>query len=661
MNLTKSRFSLRCLTLTLFCVFTLSCDSTQESTKPTSKNLFKSERTAEESTIGSQTNSASQAVLVGSWVKPNDPVQVMRILNSLQHDLESDSGYPSSSTLAQVNNYLKVLPDFSKFLYQYEAGLENLEAVGAALFASQVLALLENSENASALALKTKFMTKWNTFAQVVKISSQWDSIQMPLFQPGSDCGEAPLAEGSLPSSDSGLAALDFAIETDNYIASNSKNIRFKNVSSAELEKFRILGGRLHRFVKREQIKKLNTQNYSPVKNYLNSVQSVLTSSLQQANPADLKKSLQSLILSQKTLTATFKTQLIEMSFVPAGVPSGTFLSEEGEDEFHFIANIPTQSDGRYPPWFASNPIAPPKSDPVVIGHSDVYTVIVDGTSKQAIFPIDFKMTSFSRKIDHIDYRLRREDQHSVLKSKRHVPNDTNKIALGQYFNFRGLRNKTGVEYFVVQAVPMDSANHPTPGACNYIKVRYRTQAEVDKETKSASESGTDFLGSMLLEDMDPMHRDSECESMEIGGYVPYDFPERTAWIEHSLAPAGFSVIPNDSVSVVNSGEIVQIVNNDSVSHRFTATDTSYFRAVTKVEGIPVSTGGYQFEVINSDKIPTGIKNDTGPIAPGQTVYLKLQTGLPMPYYFNLREAGAVGDSVYASQIHLYYYNVQCL
>ncbi len=645
--------------------------------------LFKNERNESEKQVAAVTQDLITDIRSGKWVKPADPANFSKLLNTVLRELSQSnqftSGYKNLSPqlMAELTKFNSSLESTKTFLRNYTGSVDTIRSFSTAYAASKVFGAIERHEatlthspNAQMIAdYKKALDASWAAFDGAIK-AKDWGSIKVPYSPPGSDCGEAPPADGTLPSPEGKRHADEYIIGTSDLLTGNADLLSVGVISSPK-DSHR-LGSLIHAITQQKfdtSPESKGNSVASVTEAYLQAVSSFVSQVVQTQGaiqPAAAKKTVDTIQNLQKKMTGVISYQLREaqktVSIISSFDPNKLNLDSDTEHEFDFMTNVPTVADGRYVPWFISRPLDSPPAEPMAIGLSDEYTVIIDGSAPTALIPADFMMKQFSRRVDHIDYQLRVENTSNVLKKFRHVPvadaAGGEKIALGHYIDFKGLSDTAGAKYFVVQGVAVDGANHPTPGACNYIKVNYVTQAEYDAQNSSGS-----LLRGLESIAADPMHWDSLCEFDGQGSLDSFDFPDRTAFVDPGNEYAPFFVSPSSSVSVVNSGEIIEIVNRDSVKHRFVTTTTSYYNRSEFDGDHYLSTGGYEFEKINADKSSTGLFNDTGDIAPGATAYIKLQTGLPMPYYFSLKDVTANSSqqrSVY-EQIQLYYYNVQCL
>jgi hypothetical protein len=249
-------------------------------------------------------------------------------------------------------------------------------------------------------------------------------------------------------------------------------------------------------------------------------------------------------------------------------------------------------------------------------------------------FPVDFQLWRNSRPLAHIDYRLRRMDDSTVLREVRHVPRESDgRIALGHDFDMSGTApapadaaSGNAYETFVVQAVPMDTANHPASGSCNYIEVHWVAGSTIGVEP----DPGRIFFS----EPMPGLPYDRICQDWDLGDMDSLldQPPPRNIRIDepYDRDYDAYDVVP-DRLGISTSGETIRITNNDIFPHRFMSTDDSEFGLL----------GG-----LGTSDAERGERTiDTGLLATGDSTLITLPAGLPSPYWFNLVEVQGLNTS----------------
>jgi hypothetical protein len=263
---------------------------------------------------------------------------------------------------------------------------------------------------------------------------------------------------------------------------------------------------------------------------------------------------------------------------------------------------------------------------------------------------VAFKPWRMARELSHIDFRLRRMAQQEVLAEYRAVENDSGEIAFGHTFDLTPfVPDGPSSDSFVVHAVPVDSANHPSRGSCAFVYLKWVSQSAGDDH-------------SLLAEPMPPFPMDPICDDYGMDGFARIeDIPPRNIYLESSANPSVVShrVVP-DRIFIGTSGETVQITNLDNQQHRYVTTNNFQFGIVgsTEIDGPSTATDAQRYL-------------DTGVMKASSEVILQLPVDnddplngddVPSPYWFNLVEVTASGEPIEGSPpIQIIYQNPACL
>jgi hypothetical protein len=340
--------------------------------------------------------------------------------------------------------------------------------------------------------------------------------------------------------------------------------------------------------------------------------------------------------VEQDLLFSALKHRLRYGAVLPEHLTDTIRPTELNEEPFHFIPNVPNDYDGRHWPILLS--------DGVVIGENQGGSWIDVYWDNPGMIAAKFKLRRISREFSHIDFRFRRQYDPEVLREYRHVPED-GEIALGQTINPAFLNpGEESYEHYLVHAVAMDAANHPSDGICSYINVHWMRTPPPEVE-----ELPDDYylyaMAAEPMEPMPPMPNDPVCENWGSSPGARWGLLPRNVYIRHGTY--GWWVEPS-TVSISTSGESLYVNNYDEAPHRFVTTSTSYL-------GILGAVGPAEREL------------DTGLIQPGGQHLVTLPTGLPMPYWFNLVEVfqddsgNITGTNVEGKRIHIMVFNPDCI
>jgi hypothetical protein len=300
------------------------------------------------------------------------------------------------------------------------------------------------------------------------------------------------------------------------------------------------------------------------------------------------------------------------------------------EEAFHFVPNLANNADGRVYPIFLNNGIT--------FGGTSSTSWVIVYFDNPGHLSADFTLQRLSRELSHIDYRLRRLGDPEVLKEFRHEPVD-DEIALGQTIHpavINPLQER--YETCLVHMLPMDQANHPTDGTCNFINIHWM-------ETPPQGSEGDPSQYNIAPEPIPPIPDDRICYDSRWDRGAGLGLLPRNVFIRHGAL--GWWLEPS-TLHISTSGETLYVNNHDEIGHRFVTTSSSHF-------GILGAVGGADREL------------DTGMISPGGQVLIELPTGLPSPYWFNLVEVeqddsgNITGVNTDSPRIHIMVQNPECI
>jgi len=570
--------------------------------------LFKSARTDDETTALMAVDDGLAAIVKQLSVYRNDPV----LVHSFLAPIEARAG---SASQTEKNRAASLLARFSlieNHLKKYVKGVKTMETITTAVVTSRLLAYLENSK---LIANRKSGATglAWQAFTAAMTSGAL---VPLVLSEFLTDCGEPPPADGSLPpagAEEAGAAFIDvgYAAVTSyaGTVALSGEGLKYRPF-------LREYVNRLHWYKKRRGENASGAHNVDQLlEGYLSALRSALMNVVQAPLYASDAQTAALHVQAWASLGSALNHRIYhgaKISELLRDLSGSSIPAQITQNPFHMVPNTPNDIDGR--DW----PIMVPNGVSIADGVSGSWVeVYYDNLGTMSA---DFDLKRLSRKLSHIDYRLRKVNDSAVIKAFRHAPDASNHIAVGQEFDLSSQNPGTDrYETYVVHAIPMDLANHPSAGSCSYVNVHW-VQRPASSGSGDPVEGAMQFSMITAMDPSPPLPYDSICEryDLPLGGSL--GLAPRNIYIKLGYG-GGYRVEPS-SLVVVKSGEIIRINNDDTVEHRFVTTDNSFL-------GIPGSVGS----VPGSNRYI-----DSGVIAAGDSVDITLPTGLPVPYWFNLVE-----------------------
>ena len=601
-------------------------------TPPSPYWVFHSDRTELEEALVVRSQKALAALQSGATVRWQDPLALHGLIAGVESSTIVTPRARDAARFA-LNNWAGI----DAYVRSLVTATERFETIAAMVRISRLYALseqLNTAADAGAAATHTsgRFDAYWAAWPGISQLAleSDWVPLSPPaavLHLAGSDCGQAPPADGSMPPLAADRGANTVLDEWNTHIGITTIRRLQQWVPPLPLSGAAALLAADHmshmmwHAAYRGDVPHFTTANSNPgdlkilADAYLARVRASLEAVVLHGDAGTPYRDLNggpqpafAVAAEERAFTSEIRFRLNTL----ASIGSIEFVSPttpriNSEGEFAFVPNVTYREEGIADPLYVNGGLWPGLRPNYQAPSPAPGGWIVLNPTTVDFLDLEFKIWRTARPLDHIDFQLRRPDGTPVYATYRHLPQVDGTIALGHRFDFSALAPSAtaSAQYdeFSIHAVPMDQANHPSLGACRNLNIKWVSAEPSAYET-------------LLMDPLPGLSRDYICDDYSSSGSFSdafTDAPERTIFISDN--GYGLSARP-DTLFITTSGETIRITNMDGAAHRFRTTSTRVLRTLG-------STGGIERDL------------DTGALAPGGSVVLTLPTGLPSPYWFN--------------------------
>ena len=591
-------------------------------------------------------------------------------LGTLLANYESTNGVLRAEELAWIDALFQNWDEVQGYLRERTRAARTLDGIAAAVAMSRLVAYLQNTQDlpeGSAARIDDDAVQAFETrFASLVaQLSADWPAIAIPdllngpLSYPGSDCGAAPPADGTQPP--------DF-INTIEEIMMHGRQLIEDEEEGLDLsrgERKPALSSALQRYrntvdwwqIRNDPVREEHDPSQHDSEALTEDMLERYTAVLEALKVGPDGGTAMAAALGDGSFGAFLQAQQTFEASVRSHLSWGANLSahdlidsvDTSSEAFAYFENT-TYRDGSPDLSLVDGRFFPGIRQDLEATIGDL-RLSYDAPNEHVA--VAFKPWRISRKLSHIDFRLRRLGDDEVLAEFRNVENDDGDIAFGHTFDLdRFQPSGTASETYVVQAVPVDAANHPTEGSCAFLHVTWAAQGSSESSATAPAP-------------MPALPVDRICDDGLLDAASPvYDIPPRNIELHSSVNPQVVShrVLP-PRLSITTSGETIRITNLDDQPHRYITTSNFEFETLgsTELDGPSTDTNAQRF-------LDTGVM----PASSERVLQLPVDNDdpdngddVPSPYWFNLIEVEEQGSQLVPVEdsppIHILYQNPDCL